>query len=129
MGEGMPSLWQQRQVAGPWRSSNNMTKQADKQDDQKPMWQILMSTPVEEVVKVFTMGAKKYAAFNWRNGVGDKDYRFRLLAAACRHVYAYFSGRRLDEESGIHHLAHACADLLMVIDIDRLEDAGKEINT
>jgi len=36
-----------------------------KYDEDKPRWDLLPFTEVEKVVKVLTMGAKKYADGNW----------------------------------------------------------------
>lgn len=80
-----------------------------KYDDGKPDWSLIPLTTVEDVVKVLTFGAKKYERDNWQGISSD-----RYLAAAMRHITAYQSGEKLDEESGLPHLAHAQCCLLFM---------------
>lgn len=61
-------------------------------------------------VDVLTFGARKYGAHNWRRGLAQS----RLVAAACRHLYATIAGEPTDPESGLPHLAHATTTLLML---------------
>lgn len=59
---------------------------------------------LREVSLVYGMGAKKYDDDNWRKG-----YSWRLsLGAMFRHITAWALGESYDEESGLHHMAHAC---------------------
>ncbi len=56
-----------------------------------------------EVANVCGMGAKKYDDDNWRKG-----YSWRLSYGAMqRHLTQFWTGENYDEESGLHHLAHA----------------------
>lgn len=68
--------------------------------------------PVEalaEVARVYGLGAKKYAAHNWRKG-----YRWSLsYDAAQRHIQAFWGGEDFDPEFGkTRHLAHAIFHLM-----------------
>ena len=83
-----------------------------KHDDGKPMWQLLPMGQVEEVVKVITMGAKKYAPGNWK---AVPDARNRYIGAAYRHLASVQKGEDKDSESGLSHLAHAVCNLLFVM--------------
>ena len=75
----------------------------------------LSDTPtigIRDMGRVFSMGAKKYGRFNWReHAVSSTVY----YDAAMRHLMAWFDGEDLDPESGIHHLAHvmACMNILL----------------
>jgi len=61
------------------------------------------------------MGAEKYGAYNWRErNVSVSTY----VAAAERHIRAYFERQNIDPESGHHHLGHAMACLAILIDAD-----------
>lgn len=58
-------------------------------------------------------GAEKYGKFNWR----DKEVIMSIyLSAAQRHILSYQDGEELDPKSGKPHLAHAKADLGIIID-------------
>ena len=52
------------------------------------------------------------------------DYS-RLLSAAMRHQIAWNEGTDLDEESNLNHLAHACANMLMLLEY-QLKGDGKD---
>ena len=80
------------------------------------MLALIPPVALNEVGKVFTFGATKYGADNWRGGL---SYR-RLISAAMRHINAYNSGEDIDPESGISHLAHANANLLMLCEFTAL---------
>lgn len=56
-----------------------------------------------ELASVCGFGAKKYDDDNWRKG-----YDWRLsYGAMMRHQSQFWNGELRDEESGLHHLAHA----------------------
>ena len=59
---------------------------------------------LEELARVYGVGAKKYSDDNWLGG-----YRWRLsLGALLRHVSRFMLGEDRDPETGCLHLAHAC---------------------
>ena len=59
----------------------------------------------EQMVKVLTFGAKKYAARNWEKGMAWTS----VIASMERHLAAIKKGEDYDSESGILHAAHiAC---------------------
>lgn len=78
-----------------------------KHDSDKPNLSLIPSSLLLEVGRVLTYGAEKYSAHNWRSGITQS----RLMSAAMRHIIAYNEGEDLDEESGLHHLAHAICEL------------------
>lgn len=67
-----------------------------------------------EVGKVYTFGSYKYGDRAWDRGVKSS----RLFGALLRHCVAWWCGEEKDEESGVHHLAHAIADALMLLSYD-----------
>lgn len=73
-----------------------------KYDGGKPKWDLLPSDALEEIVKVYTMGAVKYAPHNWAQGMSWS----RVFAAMMRHAWAYWRGEDIDPESGLNHMAH-----------------------
>jgi uncharacterized HAD superfamily protein len=56
----------------------------------------------EQLVKVFTMGADKYAPRNWEKGMSWTS----VIASLKRHLNAIESGEDFDAESGLLHSAH-----------------------
>jgi hypothetical protein len=90
-----------------------MTKsiQGIKFDSEKPMMALVPPTALLEEAKVWTFGMKKYAAFNWANGLSY----LRILSAIMRHTNAIASGEDVDPESGLLHAAHVrcCAAMLI----------------
>ena len=66
-----------------------------------------------DIGKVFTHGAKKYGEKNWHKGI----HYSRLYAAALRHIFKFALGKTIDEESGLPTLAHAIANLMMLMNM------------
>jgi hypothetical protein len=94
-------------------------KEGMKFDNDKLRWDLLPLEPIEELVKVITFGAKKYAPNNWRkvdNGVK------RYYAACMRHIVAHMQGKLNDAESGISHLAHAICNLVFMYELQNGKD-------
>lgn len=91
-------------------------------DKDKDRWELLPMGPVEDVVKVLTLGARKYAPDNWRYVENATD---RYYAAALRHIMAWRKGEVRDEETGLPHLAHAMCDLIFLAEFDRTKEIGK----
>lgn len=80
-------------------------------DGGKPRWDLLPYDALEEVVKVYTMGAEKYAPRNWEAGMSYS----RSFGSLMRHITAFWNGEDLDQESGYHHLGHAVFRCLQLI--------------
>lgn len=58
-------------------------------------------------------GADKYGSYNWR----DKKVQSMIYLEACmRHLLSYQDGEENAKDSGVHHLGHAIACLLILID-------------
>ena len=88
-------------------------------DGDKPDWSLLPWKQIETIVKVMDMGKKKYSRDNWQS---VEDGKNRYSAACMRHLTAYWSGEKIDPESGISHLGHAMCCLLFMM---WFEDNGK----
>lgn len=91
------------------------TEQGQKHDDGKPRYDLLPPIAIDEMAKVMTFGAEKYAPDNWRC-VDNAVERYR--AALLRHSFAMLSGEELDPETGLPHAAHAmcCAAFLVELE-------------
>lgn len=89
-----------------------MESQKNDRKDGKLRWELLPLEEVEELVKVYTFGAAKYAENSWQK-LPD-GYR-RYKAALFRHILAYEKGETMDPESGLLHLAHAAWNALAML--------------
>jgi hypothetical protein len=85
-------------------------------DQGKASMSLIPADALMEVGRVFEFGKQKYDANNWRKGIKYE----RLLSAADRHLKKYCSHLHsdMDDESSINHVAHAIANLLMVLQFD-----------
>ena len=81
-----------------------------KYDKGKPMVDLLDPDWLLEVAKILTHGAEKYGLYNWQNNLE----RRRILAAALRHILAYWKGEKLDKDTGLPHLAHASCCIMFL---------------
>lgn len=68
----------------------------------KIRYDLMHSFAKEQLAKVFTMGAKKYAERNWEKGMAWS----KVLASLHRHLEAIERGEDYDAESGLLHAAH-----------------------
>ena len=96
-------------------TEEKISRKNDIKDD-KLEWNLLPLLDIEDVVKVFHEGAKKYEPNNWQNlPNGFERYR----AAMFRHLIEYMKGRRYDEETGCMHLAQVVWNALAMLHYDK----------
>jgi len=79
-------------------------------DQDKPDLSLLPIEFLTEVSRAMMHGEKKYGRYNYTGGMAWH----RPIAACLRHVYAFANGEDLDPESGVSHIGHAGACLLML---------------
>lgn len=94
------------------------TEEGFKLDEDKLRYDLVPSEALQEVVKVLTMGAKKYSDDNWKH---VPDLQQRYYAACMRHLEAHRQKYISDSESGLSHLAHAICCLFFMLQ-NELED-------
>ena len=82
-----------------------------KDDAGKLRYDLLPPGPLEEVVRVYTIGAAKYADRNWEHGIVYS----RIVGALHRHLSAWFQGARYDPENGQPHLASVAWNALALL--------------
>jgi len=82
----------------------------NKDDDGKPRHDLLDYDFVTNLAEVLSFGARKYGDHNWRGGIKTS----RLFSALQRHLTAFWGGEDIDKESGLSHLSHAAANLMML---------------
>lgn len=80
-------------------------------DKEKPKIHLLTKDSIFDIADVLTWGAKKYGIYNFMEGI---EYT-RLIDAAMRHLLKFSNGEDLDPESGKNHVAHAGANIIMLL--------------
>lgn len=84
--------------------------------DDKPRWDLLPLQEIEDLVKVYTAGAKKYAPNSWQKL--DNGYQ-RYKAALFRHLLAYEKGERIDPDTKCMHLAQVAWNAVAMLWFDK----------
>jgi len=77
----------------------------------KLRYDLLEPYALEQLVKVFTKGAEKYAPRNWEKGMKWST----VIASLKRHTAAFEKGEDFDEESGISHMAHVAWNAMALV--------------
>ena len=75
--------------------------EAIKHDDGKLRYDLIPPSPLEEVARLYTTGAKLYGVRNWEKGMAWG----RCFAAMMRHGWAYWRGETHCPKDGQHHLS------------------------
>lgn len=83
-----------------------------KHDRGKPRVDLVPPRAILEVAKVLTDGVEEYGEHNWRQGIAYS----RLYAAIQRHLLAFWKSEDVDG-SGHRALAHACTDIMMLMEM------------
>jgi hypothetical protein len=94
-------------------------KKGMKHDQEKPRYDLLPPIAIDELAKVLTFGAEKYAPNSWQlveNGI--ERYRAALL----RHTFAMQAGELYDTESGLSHAGHAMCCAGFIIELQRKQE-------
>lgn len=93
--------------------------QAKKHDTGKARFDLIPPGPMEEIAKVFTVGAAEYGDRNWEKGLEFG----RIYGAVQRHLQKWWGGEEESPDHKCHHLAHAawgCICLLAFIQQGRM---------
>ena len=80
-----------------------------KYDKEKEQYDLVDPFALEDMARVLTYGAIKYDRYNWKN---VEEHRY--VSALMRHLQAYRKGEKLDDESGISHLAHVMVNAMFL---------------
>lgn len=90
-------------------------KKNDFKDD-KLRWDLLPLEEIEDIVKVYHAGAKKYGENTWQSLPNGKN---RYKAALLRHLMEYEKGNKIDEETGCSHLAQCAWNAIAMLYLDK----------
>jgi len=91
----------------------SVTKPGVKHDQEKERYDLVPVLALEEVAKVLTAGAAKYDDENWRK-VPNATRRY--FSAAQRHLAWVRKGQTHDQETKLHHYAHAITNLMFLLE-------------
>jgi len=96
-------------------------KEGLKFDTQKLRFDLISTTALYELARIYSYGAIKYEDRNMEKGMRWS----RVFGALQRHSWAFWHGEDLDDESKLYHMAHAmwcCATLLDYLENHREYD-------
>lgn len=88
----------------------------DDRSDGKLRWDLLPLAEIEDIVRVYTEGAKKYVENSWQD---IPDGFNRYLGATMRHLVAYTKGERFDSDTGCMHLAQVVWNAIAMLYYDK----------
>lgn len=80
-------------------------------NDGKLRYDLLEPYAIEQLVKIFTMGSKKYQPNNWLKGLPWMD----VIASLERHLAEFKKGDDFDKESQLLHMAHVAWNALAIV--------------
>lgn len=111
-------VWQQRlQFINYWEKTmtNEQAGSGRKDDADKLRWSLIPMGTIHDMIDVLEYGALKYGEDNWKR-VPQANQRY--YDAAMRHIDAWWSGEKRDQETDASHLAHAmcCIAFLMYLE-------------
>jgi len=90
-------------------------------DAGKHRYDLIPHDALEELARVYTVGAAKYAERNWEKGMSWS----RCFGSLMRHSWAFWRGETHDPETGCHHMAMAAWNCFALVSYD-LRSAGKD---
>ena len=97
-------------------SNGDETRGKDDFKDDKLRWDLLPMQEIEDIVRVFHLGAKKYEPNGWKD-IPNGFERYR--AAMMRHLMCYMNGERYDKELNVSHLSQVCWNAIAMLWYDK----------
>lgn len=82
-----------------------------KHDEEKEPFHLLAPEMLFGISRVLDFGRKKYSERNWEAGMEWS----RVFSALMRHMWKWWGGERVDDETGMSHLWHAGCCLMFLI--------------
>lgn len=74
------------------------------------------SNALWQVGEVGTFGANKYTDNGWQSVENPEE---RYTNALLRHLFKYYNGEEIDQESGLKHLAHLAWNALAILELNK----------
>lgn len=76
----------------------------------------------EQLIKVLTKGAEKYAPRNWENGMSWMS----VVASLKRHLAAFEKSEDIDHETGLLHMAHVMCNAAFLVEYYKIYPQGDD---
>jgi hypothetical protein len=102
-------------------TGRNDAAEGRKDDAGKARYDLIPGDALDEIAKLYGLGAVKYADRDWERGMRWG----RVFAAMMRHAWAWWRGEKLDPENGQHHLASVAWCALGLLSYE-LRGVGKD---
>ena len=91
-------------------------------NDGKPRYDLITPFALEELAKVLTKGAEKYAPHNWQRGLSWSS----VLASMQRHIEAFKKGEDYDKETGLLHIGHVLCNAMFLAEYYNIYPQGDD---
>lgn len=91
-------------------------KTAGRFNEGKVRYDLIAPWALEQLAKVYTYGTVKYYDDNWWKGL---KWRKDVYGCITRHIAKWLRGEKNDDESGLHHLAHAAWNCFALMEYER----------
>jgi hypothetical protein len=91
-------------------------KTAGRFNENKIRYDLVAPWAMEQIALVYTYGTQKYDDDNWWKGL---KWKKDVLGCIFRHVWKWVRGEINDDESGLHHLAHAAWNCMTLMEYER----------
>jgi hypothetical protein len=88
----------------------------------KTRYDLMPPFALDQLAKIFTFGAKKYAERNWEKGMKWS----KVIASLQRHLAAIMAGEDYDSESGLLHAAHVTWNALVLTEYYKIHPQGDD---
>jgi len=82
----------------------------------KVRYDLVAPWAMDQIAKVYTYGTIKYDDDNWWKGL---KWKKDVLGCVFRHVWKWVRGEKYDDESGLHHLAHAAWNCMALMEYEK----------
>lgn len=91
-------------------------------NDGKSRYDLITPFALEQLAKVLTKGAEKYAERNWELGMKWS----KVIASLERHLQAFKRGEDFDKESGLLHIGHIMANAAFLTEYYKIYPQGDD---
>jgi hypothetical protein len=91
--------------------AEQVLKEGLRYNEGKSKWGLLSWPALRELVAVLEFGARKYASWNWSNGLSWSE----CFESLQRHLISWYQGEDKDPETGLSHIAHVMCNAMFLM--------------